>query len=199
MPGKFIVLEGIDGCGKGTVITRLAKELFEDDKNNHIYLTREPYDRNWLNNYLSKPDVPKRGEEALKLFVEDRKKHCAIIKKLIEGRNIVLTDRYAHSTYAYQMAQGIQFENIKALHAGTLVPDLTIIIDIPVEEAMNRMSKNRGTQDGFEQKEFLQKVRDNYLNLKDLLKENLIYVKGDRDRESVYQDVKKAILQLLSK
>jgi dTMP kinase len=199
MKGVFIAIEGIDGCGKGTVITRLAQELFDADKNNHVYLTREPYDRDWLNTYLSKPDIPKRGEEALKLFVEDRKRHCTIMEKLLEERTIVITDRYAHSTYAYQMAQGIPFEKIKALHKGLTIPDLVIVIDIPVEEAIKRLRANRGAQDGFEQKEFLQQVKDNYLKLKDLLKENIIYVQGDRDRETVYQEVKKAALKLISK
>lgn len=199
MSSAFIALEGIDGCGKGTVITRLTQELFDADKNNHVFLTREPYDRQWLNTYLSKPDVPKRGEEALKLFVEDRLRHCKIVGQMLKEHAIVLTDRYAHSTYAYQMAQGIPFETIKKLHEGTLTPDLTIIIDVPVEEAIKRMNHNRGTQDGFEQKDFLTKVRENYLKLKNLLGENIVYVDGNRDRETVYQDVKQTVFRMLGK
>ena len=194
----FITIEGIDGCGKGTVITKLTQELFDLNKNNHIYLTREPYDRNWLDEYFSKPNVDKRGEEAMKLFVQDRLKHCEIIKQL-PNNNIILTDRYKHSTYAYQMAQEMSFETIHELHKQTLIPDLTIIIDVPAEEAIKRINKNRNINDGFEKQEFLTKVRQNYLKLKEKLNENTVIINGNREKEEVFQDVKKIVIEFLSK
>ncbi len=196
MKGTFIVLEGVDGCGKGTVIKRLASELFEQNKNNHIYLTREPYNREWLNKFLSQPEAQKRGEDALKLFIEDRKKHCKIIETLLKERAIILSDRYKHTTYAYQMAQGMDYDTIHKMHTEVLVPELTIILDIPVEEAIKRMD-GRGSRNQFEQQEFLTKVRNNYLALKEKLGENIIVIDGSKDRDTVYKEVQKIVEQFL--
>ena len=195
MRGVFIAVEGIDGCGKGTIIKRLAQDLFDHDKNNHIFLTREPYDRNWLDRYLSQPNVSKRGEEALRLFVEDRANHCKIIKHFLAD-HIVLTDRFKHSTYAYQMAQGMDYDVIHELHQPLLVPDLTIILDVPAKEAVRR-SQGRGSTDQFEQEKFLQQVRENYLKLKRRLSENILIVDGNREKDDVYTDVKKAVFDFL--
>ncbi len=193
----FIVVEGIDACGKGTVVNRLGVELYTLNKNNHIFLTREPYRYAHVTKLLSEKDATKRGDEALKLFVDDRKEHCKIIEQLMAAGIIVVSDRYKHSTYAYQMAQGVQFERIHALHSGLIVPDLTIIIDITAEEAIKRMAAEKRKQNSFEQREFLDKVRANYRRLKELLGENIIYVDGMRDRESVYNDVRQAVLQAI--
>lgn len=198
MKGVFIAIEGIDGCGKGTIITRLAQDLFNQNKNNHLYLTREPYQRDWLKQFLSRLDPLSQGEDALKLFVQDRTKHCNIIRPILKKGTLVLCDRYKHSTYAYQMAQDIPFETIHNAHNDLLVPDLTIILDIPAEEAVRRMTEGR-EQDAhaFHNKDFLVKVRENYLKLKDLLDENLVFVDGNQSRDEVYQDVHQHVQQLL--
>jgi len=196
----FIAIEGIDGCGKGTVITRLAQELFDINKNNHIFLTREPYKRDWLKKYLSQLDPLSQGKQALDLFVEDRTKHCKMITACAKKGVIVLSDRYKHSTYAYQMAQGMSFETINELHKPLLIPDLTIIVDIPATEATRRMTHYRITDaHAFHKEEFLTKVRENYLKLKEMLNENIVTIDGNRDREEVFQDVKKTVIEFLGK
>jgi dTMP kinase len=198
MKGVFIAVEGIDACGKGTIAKRLATEIFESDKNNHVFLTREPYQRDWLKKFLSQLDPLSQGEQALKLFVEDRTKHCKMIDANLKKGVIVISDRYKHSTYSYQIAQDIPFEKIHKLHQGLLVPDLTIVIDITAEEAARRMQQDRITDaHAFHKKEFLAKVRENYLKLKELLKENIIYIDGNREREAVFADAYKAVQELL--
>jgi len=200
MKGAFIVIEGIDGCGKGTVVKRLVSEIYEASKDNHIFLTREPYQREWLKQFLSRLDPLSQGEDALKLFVEDRTKHCKIIETCLKKDIIVISDRYKHSTYAYQMAQGIPFEKIHELHKPLLVPDLTIVIDLPAEEAVKRMTEGR-LQDAhaFHKQEFLLKVRENYLKLKELLGENIVYIDGARDRDGVFADAWKTVSEFLRK
>jgi dTMP kinase len=198
MKGVFIAIEGIDGCGKGTVIKRLTSELFEANKDNHIFLTREPYQRDWLKKFLSRLDPLSQGDDALKLFVEDRTTHCKMIEACLKKGIIVLSDRYKHSTYAYQMAQGVPFEKIHELHKPLLVPDLTIVIDITAQEAVRRMTEGR-IQDAhvFHKEDFLIKVHENYHKLKNLLNENITYVNGARDREAVSADVFKIVLDFL--
>jgi len=197
MKGVFIAIEGIDGCGKGTVIKKLATELFEANKNNHIFLTREPYKRDWLKKFLSTIDPNSRGDEALKLFVEDRTQHCKMIDACLKKGILVLSDRYKHSTYAYQMAQGVPFERIQELHKGLLIPDLTIVVDVPVAEAMKRISAGRDQTNAFQQEELLTKCKENYLKLKELLKENIVYIDGARDRDSVSADALRIVAEFL--
>ena len=197
MKGAFIAIEGIDGCGKGTVIKKLANDLFDANKDYHIFLTREPYKRDWLKKFLSQLDPVAQGEQALKLFVEDRAKHCKMIDACLKKGIIVLSDRYKHSTYAYQMAQGMSFEKIHELHKDLLVPDLTIVIDVPAAEAVKRITGGR-PQDAhaFHKEDFLVKVRDNYLKLKQMLNENIVYIDGTKDRESVSVEAFKIALDL---
>lgn len=196
MKGAFIVLEGIDGCGKSTMLKRLGEELFAMDKNHHVFLTREPYNREWLDQFLAQADAREKGEEALNGFVQDRLKHCRIIKQLLEEGALIISDRYQHSTYAYQMAQGIPFETINDAHHDVLPADLTIILDVPVDTAMERMDRRK---DAFEQKAFLENVRHNYLSLKDKLNRNIIVIDGSQDKDAVYQDVKTAALDALKR
>ena len=197
MKGVFIAIEGIDGCGKGTVIKKLANDLFDANKDYHVLLTREPYKRDWLKKFLSQLDPIAQGEQALKLFVEDRAKHCKMIDACLKKGIIVLSDRYKHSTYAYQMAQGMPFEKIHELHKPLLIPDLTIIIDMPAAEAVRRLSTTGLDAHAFHKEEFLTKVRDNYLKLKELLMENIIIIDGTKDRETVSAEAFKEVMALL--
>ena len=197
MKGAFIAIEGIDGCGKGTVLKNIAQQLFDTDKNAHVLLTREPYKREWLTKFLSQLDPVAQGEQALKLFVEDRAKHCKMIETCMKKGIIVLSDRYKHSTYAYQMAQGIPFEKIYELHKPLLVPDLTIVVDISATEAVKRLFGTGKDAHAFHKEEFLAKVRENYLKLKELLKENIHYIDGTKDRETVAAEALKLVKHLL--
>lgn len=196
MKGAFIAVEGIDGCGKGTVLTRLAADVFNHNKDYNIFLTREPYKRDWVKKFLSQLDPVSQGEQAVSLFVEDRKKHLKVVEPLLNKGIIVLCDRYLHSTFAYQMAQGISFEKIKELHKDILMPDLCIIIDIPANESVKRIAAGRENTHAFEREEFLAKVRENYLKVGKELP-NCHTVDGNRDRDSVYNDVKKIVISFL--
>ncbi len=197
MKGVFIAIEGIDGCGKGTVLKNIAQQLFDTNKNAHVLLTREPYKRDWLTKFLSQLDPVAQGEQALKLFVEDRANHCKMIEACMKKGIIVLTDRYKHSTYAYQMAQGIPFEKIHELHKPLLVPDLTIVVDIPASEAVKRLGQTGKDNHAFHKEEFLTKVRENYMKLKELLNENINYIDGTKDRETVSAEALKLVKHLL--
>lgn len=197
MKGAFIAIEGIDGCGKGTIIKRLTADLYDADKNHHIFLTREPFRRDWLKSFLSTIDPNSRPLEATAYFVKDRLEHCKVFEPMLKKGVIVLSDRYKLSTYAYQMAQGAPFEKIHELHKDVAVPDLTIVIDITADESAKRISAGREQTNAFQDPSFLAKVRDNYLSVKDRLKEKIVVVNGARDRDAVYADVKKLVLDFL--
>ena len=85
------------------------------------------------------------------------------------------------------------------MHKKALIPDLTIILDIPASVATERMNKDkkRTAIDGFEKEQFLEKVRENYLKLKELLGEEIIIINANSPIEIVYNQVKNSVLELL--
>ena len=184
--GIFIALEGIDGCGKGTVMKKIAAYIFDKQKTNHVLMTREPYisEHYYEIRRLLKENVDpyENAELFADLWVRDRKVHVAWIEKELIAGHHVISDRFKFSTFAYQQAQGIPLEKLIEMHKGILIPDLVIIVDIPVEEAIRRANKDksRAFKEVFEKKEFQEKLRRNYLDLPNHLPgENIIILTGE--------------------
>lgn len=210
MDGKsyFIVFEGIDGCGKSTQMMMASKLLFGMKRFHPLLLTREPTLRNYGNQMrkiLASDEDPKaKAKKCLGLYLDDRKEHLRLDVLPVLNKNgaMILCDRYKHSTYAFQQAQEISFSEIDFLHRKLLVPDLTLIFDVPVETALQRMKAdaNRIRLQKFEQKEFLKKVRQNYLKLKKQLpKEKIVVIDGDRPKDEVFRSVQKEIMKLIGR
>lgn len=168
--GLFIAFEGIDGCGKSTQIWKLAKQLFNSNKYNHILLTREPFRDGNIRKILKNDEDPySQAKKLAELFVNDRREHLneLILPSLSKGYH-VLSDRYDCSTLAYQQTQGMSFEELFKMHQTFISPDLTFIVDLPVEIAQARMQNdgNRTEEQKFEKnKPFIEKLRQNYLEL----------------------------------
>jgi dTMP kinase len=192
--GKFIVFEGIDGCGKSSQFSSFAKYLFSKSKYNHIVLTREPYQSREIRNILATTKDPYQQAVLLaKLFVQDRIGHLkrVVIPSLDIGLDVV-SDRYKHSTIAYQAAQGLPIQELIDMHKQLLVPDITFIFDVPTEIAKQRMLKDtRQVEQKFEKSlEFQEKVRQNYLKMPLLLpNEKIVIINGNRSIEEVTKDV----------
>ena len=204
--GKFIVIEGIDGAGKGEQMCRLASWLYRRNKNYHIVMTREPSlsEHGELVRRLlaTSREMTAYAREFLHLFVEDRADHIRrLIAPSLRYGCIVLCDRYKHSTIAYQEAQGVPFEEILAAHAGFLVPDLTIILDADPRTALTRniSDASRKYQEVFEREiEFTEKMRQNYITLpKRLPSERIIIVDANRTPELVFESVRQAVEAVL--
>ncbi len=198
MNSYFFVLEGIDGCGKGTQLKKIHNFLFEYDKRNEIFTTREPtYGRygTKIRNILKKDKCPnKNAKVLLDLYTKDREEHLKIIKNFLsrktgEINNFVLCDRYYHSTYAYQQTQGIPFEKIHKMQKKFLKPDLTFILDLKPEIAYKRMSDGRNIKEKFEKLEFMEKLRKNFLKLKDNLDENIYIIDASKSRKEVFKQI----------
>ena len=178
--GKFIVFEGINGCGKGTQIKKLSGHIFDENKGNTLFLTREPTNFSShgksAREMLAKDGNPYTNQiEALHYFYLDRRDHNNIFAPLINQGINVISDRYYHSTGAFQHAQGIPYGTIFALNKKLNIktPDLTFLIDTPVEIVFERLEKRDGDKrrkfDG--NHEFMEKVRKNYLDLPKILPE----------------------------
>ena len=119
MRSLFIVLDGLDGSGKGEMIKRL-EEYLSKKKNLKILVTKEPTDGIYgksIREILRNEKDPKAGaEKCLTLFVKDREEHLEkeIEPFLKEDDHIVICDRYYYSTMAFQHTQGIEMEEIIA-------------------------------------------------------------------------------------
>lgn len=203
MNGKFIVFEGLDGSGKGTMLSLTARWLFSSTEYDKILLTREPTysgaGRQIRNILKSDRDPLDKAKLMLTLYLEDRKEHLEkVIKPALQLGSIVLCDRYKYSTICYQHAQGIPLERTIALHEKMLVPDLTLILDVDVDTAFWRINSDRKTKEKFENKEFLEEIRQNYLQLPRLLpKENIKIIDASASIEETFTKVKREISRVL--
>ncbi len=151
MRGKFIVIEGIDGCGKTTQIDEIYRWLPTSELmgvNSKLVKTREPGGsllgkklRNLILDNTEKNQPSSLAE--LLLYSADRAEHISkIISPALEKGNWVLSDRFADSTLAYQgYGRHINLEiikNIESIVCQGEYPDLTIFLDITAEESILR-------------------------------------------------------------
>ncbi len=171
--GKFITVEGIEGVGKSTNIDTLVERI--EAAGHKVLTTREPGGtpfaediREILMNRSDEP-VPEIAELLLMFAARSFNVNNVIVPAL-EAGTWVVCDRFTDSTRAYQGGgRGLPMETIDRVadwvHGDTW-PDLTILLDAPVEVGMERAG-NRSKPDRFEQErhEFFQRVRECYLQI----------------------------------
>lgn len=172
--GKFIVLEGIDGAGTTTQTKLLAEYL--EKRGIKVCVTEEPWSgglRKQIKEIIGKKSALKKPYLDALAFTTDRAIHQEkLIKPKLNEGYWVVSDRYYHSTFAYQGAEKISFSWICSLHRYIIQPDLAIILDITAEEALKRLKKSeRSARDRFENLPFLTKLRSKYLGLRGKLPE----------------------------
>lgn len=192
----FIVFEGIDGCGKSTQVWKSARYFANAGKYNHVLVTREPYKSREIREIL-KQDEPAetKSEKLTELFVKDRKEHLSeIILPALKNNIIVICDRYKYSTICYQAAQGQDIKKLFEMHKNMPVPDFIFVFDVPVEIAVKRMTKDnlREKEHKFEKNAaFLEKVRKNYLKMKEFFpEEKIIILDGTKTIEKIFEEIK---------
>ena len=196
MRGKFVSIEGIDKCGKSTHAKLLAEWL--RSRGHEVVITDEPTDsavgkmiKQILGGELRVPIEI----EAL-LFAADRVQHVVnIINPALQDGKVVISERYIHSSLAYQSARGLSMSWIKKINKYATKPDLTILIDVPTKVAFSRARPSRRL-DEFEKDMALQeRVRRNYLRI--ARQEGLKIVDGSRPRDEVQADLRKLVSALL--
>lgn len=139
MSGRFIVLEGIDGSGKGTQLEMLKARL--EQAGHSVWVTREPSESK-IGKLIREGlgDATKMDEATIALlFAADRLHHIHEIKAHLEKDDIVLCDRYVLSSLAYN-SQTLTLEWILSInkHADSrLHPDLTLLFDLSAQDAMH--------------------------------------------------------------
>ncbi|MEM9113688.1 MAG: dTMP kinase [Myxococcota bacterium] len=150
-PGRLVVVEGIDGSGKSTLVHRLAEAL--KTRGIDALATKEPTDGPHGTRIRSLAAAGERlpVEEELALFEKDRAAHTLELVRpaLAEGR-WVIQDRGFHSTAAYQGARGLDRDWIlRRSRALAPEPDVLLWLALPIEAALARVD-DRGDRDAFE-------------------------------------------------
>ncbi|MGB9635447.1 MAG: dTMP kinase [Candidatus Micrarchaeia archaeon] len=184
----IVVFEGIDGCGKGTQIQLLSKIMKYERKN---YPDRKGVFGELFNRVLKGSTGEFfDGETLFTMFLMDMLKDRNLLQKYKKDeKSVILLDRYAHSTLAYQSAQGVDYDRGKRIieHFGLVKPDIVIILDITPEESMERIKG----EEIFENAEFLEKVRENYKRIYSdkFFAERMYWVSGIRYPDEINREI----------
>jgi len=194
--GRLIAFEGIDGTGKSTQQSLLARHLRA--RGHTVLETREPtdgeYGRRIRALYTNRAAVG--PEEELELFLRDRRQHVdEVIRPALERGDIVLTDRYYFSTAAYQGAAGLDPEAIFAAHGFAPEPDLVLLLVLSPEEGLRRIRQSRGERpNDFEQEGELARVAALFTSF---VHPCITRIEADAPVERVQERIRAAVRPLL--
>nr|WP_255732205.1 dTMP kinase [Ruegeria sp. Ofav3-42] len=201
----FLTFEGIDGSGKSSQARMLAERL--RSLGYDVVLTREPggsAGAEEIRSLVLEGDPDRwSAETEILLFTAARRDHLerTILPALAEGK-VVICDRFADSTRMYQgLSRGDLRGLVDQLHSLMIgrEPDLTVLIDMDPETGLSRAKGRQGTEERFEDfgLDLQQQMRAGFLALADEFSDRFRVVDGNRDMDSVAQDVTDIVLQAL--
>lgn len=197
----FIAFEGIDGSGK-TTLTRLITEKLRE-MGHRVHQTREPTDRFRITKEESSRHDVQTAIELFFRFTEDRFFHQKSIEESMKRDEIVVSDRYIASSMAYQGALiepvfGNTEETLEWMKQVSRIirirPDLTVYLDVDPEISLRRI-RNRREFSGFENLDYLKKVREYYGMVLD---ENTIILDSSRTIRGLLDETLEKILERMS-
>jgi len=203
--GPFITLEGGEGSGKSSQAQAL-KALLED-AGHSVTVTREPAGcplGQRARELLNDPSLELDAQSELLLFAAARAQHvAAVIRPALEHDDVVICDRFGDSSVAYQgYGRGLSLEDVRlanriATHG--LVPDLTVLLDVPVETGLGRKAGESGPDRiGQETVEFHERVRQGYLAMAGEEPERFLVVDGTIPPEEITRAIWRRLEPLLS-
>jgi dTMP kinase len=199
--GRFITLEGVEGAGKTTQLAVTRRCL--EDKDIRVIATREPGGSpigERIRALLLDPSCKGMATDAeLLLMFAARAEHIAkTIRPALEQGIWVLCDRFTDATYAYQGGgRGVDPARIAFLEdsvQGSLRPDLTLLLDLPVARGLERAGK-RSAPDRFESESqrFFEAVREAYLAISESQPQRVRLIDASPPLEQVSEQVRSAV------
>jgi len=209
MAGAFITFEGIDGCGKSTQLRMLTGELRA--RRLEVVTTREPGGTT-LGKKLRAAllDVEEQVDPLAELlvFAADRAQHVrTVLRPALDGNRIVISDRYADATVAYQgHGRGFKpelIQQIVALATDGLMPDLTLLFDLSVPESAvrtrRRIAAKRTDRLDREKVEFHERVRDAYLEIAKSNPERIRVINASGSAQETHEFVMDLVIPFLQR
>ena len=203
--GKFITIEGIEGVGKSTQCEFVVECI--SAAGHEVISTREPGGTDLgerIRALLLSPSLPPMAPitELLLMFAARAEHLDKVIAPALAHGNWVVCDRFTDATYAYQGGgRGLDKQAIATLEAFAqrgLRPDLTLLLDAPVETALSR-AKARGQADRFEleQIEFFERIRDTYLEVAAREPRRVTVIEAGHSIEQVRAEIRQILSAIL--
>ena len=204
--GLFITFEGTDGAGKTTQIQRLTADLRQTGYD--VCLTREPGGTpisEQIRDMLLNPDHSEMAATTeLLLYAASRAQHVSeVIKPALEAGKVVISSRFADAMVVYQgYGRGLDLERINHLNriaTDGVTPDVTFVLDLPVEIGLQRVQNSRGGLDRLEREkiEFHRRLREGYRILAKQEPQRLKIIDSQVNSEQVYAQIQAIIQPLL--
>ena len=200
--GTFISIEGLDGCGKTSIINLVTQQLKCDGVD--VVSTKEPAGstiatrvRDILVDKETK-HMDYITETLLYAACRSQHLHDFIIPNLNEGK-VVISDRFVDSSYVYQgIARNLGLDQVMAINSLVVkdhMPDLTIYIDIAPEKCLARLKKAKkaGNKIDLESLDFYNRVREGYLIINKLFNDRVLKINGDQPLEKLAKEIYEAI------
>ena len=203
MRGRFITMEGGEGAGKSTMMGRVADWL--ESAGHRVVRTREPGGTDLAEKLreilLDRNNISLSGRAELLLLFAARAQHLEeLIRPALVRGDWVLCDRFTDATWAYQGGgRGLPRDEIGSLETlvhGDLQPDLTLLLDLPVELGMKRAAR-RSQADRFEQEStlFFERVRNAYLERAEAAPERFAVIDAASHMEQVWSQIESVLHQ----
>lgn len=201
----LITFCGIDGSGKTTHIKKLNEYLIS--LNRDTYLTKQPTD--WYRNdekfrdfSEGKSELDMISMKGLALFsAADKMRHMAMeVIPNLKKNNIVISDRYVYSAYAYFLERGISDINwLKSINDAIIEPDIVFYLDVSADVAYKRILERDGSSAKKEEKDvvFLERVRSNFLNQPWGKSDNYYIINSNESDEITSMKIREIVLKYI--
>ena len=207
MRGVFVTFEGTEGVGKTTQIQRLSADLTVQRYS--VIVTREPGGTEISEQIrlllLDPENTAMESTTELLLYAASRAQH--VLEKIIpalEAGKVVISDRFADASLAYQgYGRGLDLDlirNLNRIATRGIVPDITFLLDLPVDIGLKRAGKRGQGFDRLEREktEFYRRIRQGYLEIVDQEPSRIKVIPAEHNEDQVYTFIKEEIVTLFN-